>query len=116
MAADPQAWGGGALLAVVLFKSLAYLLCLGSLRGGPVFPALFLGAAAGLLLAPGLGLGDVPAMAAGMAAATSSVLRLPVGSVVLVAVLLDSATMMPVVILASVVAFVITEVLPPGRA
>jgi H+/Cl- antiporter ClcA len=116
MAADPQAWGGGALLAIVVFKSLAYMLCLGGLRGGPVFPALFLGAAAGLLLAPGLGLGVIPAMAAGMAAATTSVLRLPLGSVVLVAVLLDSATMMPVVILASVVAFVITEVLSPGRA
>jgi H+/Cl- antiporter ClcA len=104
------------LLAVLLFKSVAYTLCLGSLRGGPVFPALFLGAAVGLLLAPLPGLGVAPAMAAGMAAATSSVLRLPVSSVVLVAVLLGSAAMMPVVIVASVVAFVITQLLPLGRA
>jgi hypothetical protein len=39
-----------------------------------------------------------------------------VSSVVLVAVLLDSAAMMPVVILASVAAFVVTQLLPPGRA
>jgi H+/Cl- antiporter ClcA len=114
MAADPDAWGVGALLAVLLFKGVAYTLCLGSLRGGPVFPALFLGAAVGLLLAPLPGLAVAPAMAAGMAAATSSVLRLPLTSVVLMAVLLGSAAMMPVVIVASVVAFVITELL--GRA
>lgn len=116
MAADPRAWGVGALIAVLLFKGVAYTLCLGSLRGGPVFPALFLGAAAGVLLAPLPGLGIVPAMAAGMAATTASVLRLPVSSVVLVILLLGSTAMMPVVILASVVAFVVTELLPVGPA
>ncbi|WP_328969434.1 chloride channel protein [Streptomyces sp. NBC_00239] len=116
LAADPHAWGVGALLAVLLFKGVAYALCLGSLRGGPVFPALFLGAVAGVLLAPLPGLGAVPAMAAGLAAAAAATLRLPVSSVVLVVLLLGSAAMMPVVILAVVVAFVVTELLPvaPG--
>ncbi|MCX5409248.1 chloride channel protein [Streptomyces sp. NBC_00335] len=114
LAADPHAWGVGALLAVLLFKGAAYLLCLGSLRGGPVFPALFLGAAAGVLLAPLPGLGVVPAMAAGMAAASATTLRLPVSSVVLVILLLGSSAMMPIVILAAVVAFIVTELLPPG--
>lgn len=112
LAADPHAWGVGALLAVLLFKSAAYALCLGSLRGGPVFPALFLGAAVGVLLAPLPGLGVVPGMAAGMAAATTGVLRLPVSSVVLVVLLLGGSAMMPVVILAAVVAFVTVELLP----
>ncbi|MCX4776037.1 chloride channel protein [Streptomyces sp. NBC_01264] len=116
LAADPHAWGVGALFAVLLFKGAAYLLCLGSLRGGPVFPALFLGAAAGVLLGPLPGLGVVPAMAAGMAAASATTLRLPVSSVVLVILLLGSSAMMPVVILAAVVAFVVTELLPPGPA
>lgn len=115
LAADPHAWGVGALIGVLLFKGAAYALCLGSLRGGPVFPALFLGAAAGVLLAPLPGLGTVPAMAAGMAAATATVLRLPVSSVVLVVLLLGSSAMTPVVILAAVVAFVVSELLPPGR-
>ncbi|MFE0648018.1 chloride channel protein [Streptomyces sp. NPDC059534] len=112
LAADPQAWGVGALVAVLLFKGVAYALCLGSLRGGLVFPALFLGAAAGVLVAPLPGLGLAPAMAAGMAAASAATLRLPVSSVALVALLLGGVAMMPVVILAAVIAFVTTELLP----
>ncbi|WP_030766351.1 chloride channel protein [Streptomyces sp. NRRL F-2664] len=114
MAADPQAWGIGALIAVLLCKGAAYALCLGSLRGGPIFPALFLGAAAGLLFAPLPGLGVVPGLAAGMAAAAVCALRLPVSSVVLVVLLLGSGAMIPVVVLSAVVAFVVTELLPPG--
>lgn len=113
LAADPHAWGIGALIAVLVCKGVAYALCLGSLRGGPIFPALFLGAAAGVLVAPLPGLGVVPGFAAGMAAAVAAMMRLPVSSVVLVTLVLGSAAMMPVVILAAVVSFVVTEVLPP---
>ncbi|SOD84614.1 chloride channel protein [Streptomyces sp. Ag109_G2-15] len=116
LAADPHAWGVGALVAVLLCKGAAYALCLGSLRGGPVFPSLFLGAATGVLLAPLPGLGVVPGMAAGMAAAAAAALRLPVSSVVLIVLVLGSAAMIPVVILAAVVGFVTVELLPPGRA
>ncbi|MEU0394603.1 chloride channel protein [Streptomyces sp. NPDC006208] len=116
LAADPHAWGVGALIAVLLCKGLGYAICLGSLRGGPIFPSLFLGGAVGVLLAPLPGLGVVPGMAAGMAAAATSALRLPVSSVVLVILLLGSAAMIPVVMLAAVVAFVTTELLPPGAA
>ena len=116
LAADPHAWGVGALIAVLLCTGVAYTLCLGSLRGGPVFPTLFLGGAVGVLLAPLPGLGVVPGLAMGMAAAVTSALRLPVSSVVLVVLLLDSVDMVPVIILASVVAFVTTQLLPPGRA
>ncbi|WP_411103522.1 chloride channel protein [Streptomyces sp. cmx-4-9] len=113
LAADPHAWGITALIAVLVFKGVAYALCLGSLRGGPIFPALFLGAAAGVLAAPLPGLGLVPGFAAGMAAAVAAMMRLPVSSVVLVTLILGSSAMMPVVILAAVVSFVVTEVLPP---
>ncbi|MEU9145559.1 chloride channel protein [Streptomyces sp. NPDC048349] len=116
LAADPHAWGVGALVAVLLLKGTAYALCLGSLRGGPVFPALFLGTAAGVLLAPLPGLGLVPAMTAGMAAATAATLRLPVSSVVLVVLLLGGSAMMPLAILAAVIAFITTELLPTGTA
>ncbi|MDQ0939922.1 chloride channel protein [Streptomyces sp. V1I1] len=116
LAADPHAWGIGALIAVLLCKGAAYALCLGSLRGGPIFPSLFLGGAVGVLLAPLPGLGVVPGLAAGMAAAAASALRLPVSSVVLVVLMLGSVAMTPVVILAAVVAFVTAELLPPGRA
>ncbi|MET9364538.1 chloride channel protein [Streptomyces sp. NPDC006632] len=115
LASDPHTWGVGALFAVLALKGTAYTLCLGSLRGGPIFPAVFLGAAAGVLLAPLPGLGVIPAMAIGMAAATAATLRLPVSSVVLVALLLDTPGLMPLVILAAAVAFITAEVLPSGR-
>ncbi|MFD7611393.1 chloride channel protein [Streptomyces sp. NPDC059828] len=114
LSAQPQSYGIAALVAVLVFKGAAYALCLGSLRGGPVFPALFFGAAAGVLAAPLPGLGFIPGMAAGMAAASAAALRLPVSSVVLVVMLLGSVSMIPVVILAAVVAFVVTELLPAG--
>ncbi|WP_423833591.1 chloride channel protein [Streptomyces manipurensis] len=111
---DPGAWGVGALIAVLLFKGAAYALCLGSMRGGPIFPALCLGGMAGVLLAPLPGLGLVPSLAACMAATAAAAMRLPVSSVVLVVVVLGGSAMVPVVILAAVVSFVVTELLPGG--
>ncbi|MGF0177090.1 chloride channel protein [Streptomyces sp. Marseille-Q5077] len=115
LAEDPHSWGVGALIAVLLCKAAAYGLCLGSLRGGPIFPALFLGAAFGVLLAPLPGLGVAPGLAAGMAASASAALRLPVSSAVLVVLLMGSGAMTPVVLLAAVVGFVTAQLLPPGR-
>ncbi|MFC5799807.1 chloride channel protein [Streptomyces formicae] len=115
LAADPRSWGAGALIAVLAFKGVAYALCLASLRGGPIFPALFLGAALGVLLAPLPGFGVIPGLAAGMAAAAAAAFRLPVSSVVLVALLLGSIAMIPVVMLAAVIAFSTTQLLPAFR-
>ncbi|MET9907655.1 chloride channel protein [Streptomyces sp. NPDC006476] len=114
LAQDPHAWPVGALIAVLAFKGLAYALCLGSLRGGPVFPALFLGGAAGVLLAPLPGLGVVPAMAVGMAASVTAALRLPVSCVVLVVLLLGNVETVALVVLAAVVSFVVVQMLPQG--
>ncbi|MGW1555470.1 chloride channel protein [Streptomyces sp. NPDC002144] len=114
LAQDPHAWSVGALIAVLAFKGLAYSLCLGSLRGGPVFPALFLGGAAGVLLAPLPGLGLVPAMAVGMAATVTAALRLPVSGVVLVVLLLGNVETVALVVLAAVVSFVVVQMLPQG--
>jgi len=99
---------------VLAFKGLAYSLSLGSLRGGPVFPALFLGGAAGVLLAPLPGLGLVPAMAVGMASTVTAALRLPVSSVILVVLLLGNVDTVALVVLAAVVSFVVTQRMPLG--
>ncbi|WP_432096574.1 chloride channel protein [Streptomyces sp. bgisy100] len=112
MASDPTSWATWDLVAVLACKAVAYALCLGSLRGGPVFPALFLGGAAGLLCSPLPGFGVVPAMAAGMAASVASVLRLPVSGLLLVVLLLGGVKMVPVAVLAAVAAIVTTELLP----
>ncbi|MFI6655271.1 chloride channel protein [Streptomyces sp. NPDC050523] len=114
LAQNPHAWPVGALVAVLVFKGLAYALCLGSMRGGPVFPALFLGGAAGVLLAPLPGLGLVPAMAVGMAASVTAALRLPVSSVILVVLLLGNVDTVALVVLAAVMSFVLAQVLPQG--
>ncbi|MFI2645342.1 chloride channel protein [Streptomyces sp. NPDC018610] len=116
LAADPHAWGIGALVAVLLCKAAGYALCLGSLRGGPIFPALFLGAAAGVLFAPLPGLGVVPGLAAGMTAASAAAMRLPVSGALFVVLLLGSTEMIPLVLLAAVAGFVTVQLLPAGRA
>ncbi|WP_394298056.1 hypothetical protein [Streptomyces griseus] len=50
-----------------------------------------------------------------MAAASAAALHLPVSSVVLIVLVLGSAAMIPVVILAAVAAFVTVQLLPSGR-
>ena len=107
LAADPAAWGAGALVALLVLKGVAYAVSLGTLRGGPIFPAVLLGAAAGVLAADLPGYGAVPALAAGMGAATAATLPFPVSSTVLVVMLLGSGApaMAPVVIVAVVAGY-----------
>jgi hypothetical protein len=106
----PGVW---ALIALLALKGLAYAVSLATLRGGPIFPALFLGAAAGALLSGLPGFGIVPAMAAGMAAATAAILPLPVSAAVLITLLLGSGAtgMTPIVLIAVVVAFVTEQLI-----
>ena len=61
-------WSLGALALVIVFKGLAYMLSLGSFRGGPVFPALFLAAAGGIMASRLPGFTLTPAVAVGMGA------------------------------------------------
>nr|WP_246246797.1 chloride channel protein [Isoptericola sediminis] len=117
LAADPGAWSAPVLVALLAFKSIGYGVSLGALRGGAIFPAVLLGAAAGVLVSGLPGYGVIPAMAAGMAAATAAILPYPVASAVLVVVLLGSnaAAMTPVVLLAVVVAFVSEQIIATER-
>lgn len=108
LAAHPEAWSTGALVMLLVTKSIAYALCIGVFRGGPVFPAIFVGAVFGTLGVAVLpGLGAVPGLAIGMAAGVA-VIGLPVTGILLVALLLGGAStnLMPVIILAAVAAFV----------
>ncbi|GAA2152177.1 MULTISPECIES: chloride channel protein [Glycomyces] len=106
----PGVW---ALIALLALKGLAYAVSLATLRGGPIFPALFLGAAAGALLSGLPGFGIVPAMAAGMAAATAAILPLPVSAAVLITLLLGSGAtgITPIVLIAVVIAFVTEQLI-----
>ncbi|MGV9311191.1 chloride channel protein [Streptomyces sp. NPDC003691] len=113
LAADPDAWPVAALLVLVLCKGLAWGIALGSLRGGPIFPAVLLGAAMGVACSGLPGLGVTAGLALGMVTATAVVTRLPVTSAVLAALLLgpDAANQMPLVAVCSVVGFVTAHVM-----
>src|SRR4029077_11180856 len=78
----------GALVLLIVCKGLAYGVSLSSFRGGPTFPAIFLGAAGGVALShlPGLPLIDGVAM--GIGAMSVVMLRLPLTSVLLTSLLL----------------------------
>jgi H+/Cl- antiporter ClcA len=107
---DASGWTLGALALLILFKGLAYSLSLGSFRGGPTFPALFLGAAAGLMATHVPGLPETAAVAIGLGAGTVAILRLPL-SAVLIATLLTShsgAGVEPLIIVGVVVAYIAT--------
>ena len=83
LVANPGAWSLGALALLIVFKGLAYGVSLGAFRGGPVFPAMFLGAAGGLMAAQLPGFELTPAVAVGLGAAVVAVMRLPLSAVVL---------------------------------
>jgi len=80
---NPGAWPLWALALLIACKGLAYALSLGGFRGGPVFPALFLGAAGGLMAAQLPGFELTPAVAVGLGASVASVLRLPLSAAAL---------------------------------
>ena len=105
----------GALLLLLLCKSLAYAGCLVAFRGGPTFPAIFLGATVGILLSHLPGLPLAPAIAMGLAAASTAMLQLPLTSVLLATLMLgaDGVTVMPLVIVAVTVSYVASARLTP---
>jgi H+/Cl- antiporter ClcA len=107
----------GVLVLLAACKMLAYGLSLSAFRGGPVFPAMFVGATIGIALAGLPGLSMAPAIASGIGAMCAAMLRLPFTSALLATLLLgsDGVSVTPQVVLAVAVAFVITMVLPvPG--
>jgi chloride channel protein, CIC family len=109
-------WSVGALLLLVVCKSIAYALSLSSFRGGPVFPSMFIGAAAGIAASHLPGLSLVPAVAMGIGAMCTAMLTLPLTSTLLASLLLgtDGLTVMPLVIVAVVVAYVTSARLTPA--
>jgi H+/Cl- antiporter ClcA len=108
----------GALLLLLVCKGLAYGGSLSSFRGGPTFPALFLGAAGGIALSHLPGLPLVAGAAMGIGAMSAVMLRLPLTSVLLATLLLssDGLQVMPLAIVAVVVAYVASARLAPAPA
>ncbi len=112
--ANSATYSVGALVLLVVCKSLAYSVSLAGFRGGPVFPSMFIGAAAGIALSHLPGLPLVAGVAMGIGAMTAVMLRLPLTAVLLATLLLasDGVAVMPLVIVAVVVAFVVSAWFP----
>ena len=97
----------GALVLLLVCKGLAYVAALSGFRGGPTFPAMFIGAAGGIALSHLPGLSLVAGVAMGLAAMTVGMLRLPMSAVLLTTLFLgsDGFAVMPLVIVATVVCY-----------
>jgi H+/Cl- antiporter ClcA len=107
----------GVMILLVVCKGLAYGMSLSAFRGGPVFPAMFIGAALGIAVSGLPGMDLAPAIGMGIGAMCSAMLRLPLTSTLLAVLLMgvDGLAVTPQVVVAVVVAFVVSYLLPtPG--
>ncbi len=113
-----SAWTVGALVVLAVAKSIAYASSLSAFRGGPIFPAMFIGAAIGVAGSHLPGLVLVPAVAMGIAAMATVMLRLPLTSTMLAVLLFasDGLSVTPLVIVTVVVAFVLSARMPQTPA
>ena len=104
----------GVLILLIACKALVYGMSLSAFRGGPVFPALFIGGAIGIAASGLPGMSPAPAIGMGIGAMCAAMLRLPLTSALLAILLLgtDGLSVTPQVVVAVVVAFLIASVVP----
>jgi H+/Cl- antiporter ClcA len=116
--ANHDSYAVGTLLLLIACKGLAYGASLSAFRGGPTFPAMFIGAAGGIALSHLPGLPLIAGVAMGIGAMTVVILRLPLTSVLLATLLLgtDGLAVMPLVIVAVTVAYVASARFAPVPA
>lgn len=103
----------GVVIAIVVIKALGYAISLGGgMRGGPIFPATFLGVGIGVLFALVFPVTAVsPLAAAGIAATATAMIRLPFTSAMLALLLIGGAGMeiAPFAIIGAVVGFIVRQ-------
>ena len=109
-------WTVGALLLLLVCKGLAYAISLSSFRGGPIFPSMFIGAAGGIALSHVGGLPMIAGAAMGVGAMIAGALKMPMTAVLLPSLLFlsDAVTLMPLVIVAVVVSYVVAVWISPS--
>ncbi|MGA0979259.1 MAG: chloride channel protein, partial [Candidatus Nanopelagicales bacterium] len=101
----------GTIAAIIIFKAIAYAVSLGSgFRGGPFFPAMFLGAASGLLVALALpsGPGVQAAIVVGVVASViaTAPMKWPIAIVlgIVIGFAMGTWTLVPAALIGAVVA------------
>jgi H+/Cl- antiporter ClcA len=106
----------GIVLAVLAAKAIAYGICLGcGFRGGPIFPAIFIGVALAALAVVAFDTSPTVAIAMGTAAGTAAATRLIFTSVLIAALLVGTAGIdtVPVAVFAGVAAWLTVSALDP---
>jgi hypothetical protein len=118
LVADATSYSTEVLLLLAACKTLAYGLALSAFRGGPVFPAMFIGAVLGIAVSGLPGMDLAPAIGTGIGAMCAAMLRLPLTSTLLATLLLgaDGVSVTPQVVVAVVAAFLVTTLLPAPRS
>jgi H+/Cl- antiporter ClcA len=102
----------GTIALLVVCKGLAWGISLGSARGGPTFPAIFLGIAGGLLASHLPGFSETAAVGVLVGATVVSVLQLPLSSIIIALLVTGAgAGVAPLIIVGVVVAYIATKVL-----
>ena len=101
-------FGLGVLVLLLACKAVAYGVSLSSFRGGPIFPAVFVGAVAGVALSHLPGMPAVAGIAMGIGAMIAAVLRLPMTAVLVATLLLygNGVALLPPIIVAAVTAYI----------
>ncbi len=114
-------WSVGDLLMLIVCKGLAWGVSMGSFRGGPTFPAIFLGAAGGIAAAHLPGLSPTAGVAVGIGVMVVAVLKLPLSAIIIATAPTASAGLAvgPLIIIGVVTAYLATLALhgrlgPPG--
>src|SRR5688500_11474910 len=117
LVADATSYSTEVLILLAACKTLAYGLSLSAFRGGPVFPAMFIGAVLGIAVSGLPGMTLAPAIGMGIGAMCTAMLRLPLTSTLLATLLLgaDGISVTPQVVVAVVAAFLVTNVLPAAH-
>jgi H+/Cl- antiporter ClcA len=100
------------VLAILAAKSLAYAVCLGAgFRGGPVFPAIFIGCAATLLLGSIVHMSPTAVVAIGTACGMAAFTRLLFSSTVFALLLVGTAgaAAIPAAVLAAATSWIVSR-------
>lgn len=106
----------GVVIAVLAAKAIAYGICLGcGFRGGPIFPAIFIGVALAAIAVVAVDMSPTVAIAMGTAAGVAAATRLVFSALVIAALLVGTAGIDTVsaAVLAAVAAWLTVSALDP---